>query len=190
MGDRTYLIRHARPVSTWGGADDDPGLDPEGLRQAQAACQALLALTAEARPSRIVSSPLRRCRETARPLADALALPIEILADVGEIPTPRGLSSQERGPWLRTALSGRWADIHGDIDYQAWREAVRDAVLARPGAAIFSHFVAINAVVSLLEASDQVVVFRPDHTAILTLEVEAEALRLLQRGREAVTGVL
>ena len=28
---RLYLIRHGRPSSTWGGHDDDPGLDEAGL---------------------------------------------------------------------------------------------------------------------------------------------------------------
>jgi len=28
---RLYLIRHGRPSATWGGHDDDPGLDETGL---------------------------------------------------------------------------------------------------------------------------------------------------------------
>ena len=30
---RVYLIRHAKPSATWGGDDDDPGLDDLGLAQ-------------------------------------------------------------------------------------------------------------------------------------------------------------
>ena len=62
---RVYLIRHAKPSATWGGDDDDPGLDDTGKAQAEAAAKALLALPPQLRPVRVVSSPLRRCRETA-----------------------------------------------------------------------------------------------------------------------------
>ena len=64
---RVYLIRHARPSATWGGDDDDPGLDELGYSQARQAAKTLLALPPELRPVRVVSSPLRRCQETARP---------------------------------------------------------------------------------------------------------------------------
>ena len=37
---RIYLIRHAKPSATWGGDDDDPGLDETGLAQARAAAEA------------------------------------------------------------------------------------------------------------------------------------------------------
>ena len=39
---RLYLIRHGRPSSTWGGHDDDPGLDEAGQEQARAARDWLL----------------------------------------------------------------------------------------------------------------------------------------------------
>lgn len=190
MTQRIYMIRHARPASAWGGGEDDPGLDLEGVRQALAACRTLMDLPAAERPSRLVSSPLRRCRETAQPLAEALAAPVEVIAEVGEIPTPQDLAPHARGPWLRAALAGRWPDIRGDLDYEAWRRGVYGAVLARPGAAIFSHFVAINAIVSLVEGRSEVISFRPDHAAITVFAVEAGRLKLVQRGREAVTGVL
>jgi broad specificity phosphatase PhoE len=76
---RLYMIRHGRPAAAWGGGDDDPGLDPEGVRQAQEAAQALMSLPADERPISVVSSPLRRCTETARPLAMALGTEMEIV---------------------------------------------------------------------------------------------------------------
>ena len=60
----------------------------------------------------------------------------------------------------------------------------------RAGAAVFSHFVAINAVISSLERSDAVIVFRPDHTSCTTLEVGPLGLTLVERGAEAATSVL
>jgi broad specificity phosphatase PhoE len=190
MLSRVYLVRHARPSATWGGGVDDPGLDDLGITQAHAAAAQLLMLPDCDRPVAVVSSPMRRCLETAKPLADALGLPVEIDPMVGEIPTPRGLTTLQRAGWLGQAMSGRWAEIQGDLDYEAWRHRVASVVGRRAGAAVFSHFVAINAVMSVAGGSDLVLGFRPDHASITTLAVEAEGLRLLTLGAEAATGVL
>ena len=187
---RIYLIRHGKPASGWGGDDDDPGLDEVGRAQAEAAAQALLALPESERPTKVVSSPLRRCRETAEPFARALGVEVEIDPAVGEIPTPEALGAAERPSWLRRAFEGRWCEIEGDLDYDQWRRAVAMAVAARTGAAVFSHFVAINAVLSLLSGDERVVSFRPDHTSMSILELGAGGLALVERGHEASTGVL
>jgi len=187
---RVYLIRHARPSASWGGDDDDPGLDAVGKAQAEAAAKALLALPESARPTRVISSPLRRCRETAAPFAAAIGATVEIDPAVGEIPTPKGLDPAERGPWLRKAFAGRWADIEGDLDYEAWRARVVAGAASHPGAAIFSHFVAINALVTALAGQPEVIAFRPDHCSISVFELADGALRLVERGPEATTQVL
>ncbi len=187
---RLYLIRHGKPSSTWGDDDDDPGLDETGRAQAEAVAERLASLPDGLRPRAVVSSPLRRCQETAAPLAARLGLRVEIDPAVGEIPTPAGLSTQERPTWLRRAFQGTWKDIEGDLDYEVWRAEVKRAVTAHAGAAVFSHFVAINALVSSLEGSDSVVHFRPDHTSLTVLEVGIDGLRLVERGHEAATQVL
>jgi broad specificity phosphatase PhoE len=187
---RVYLIRHARPSATWGGDDDDPGLDAVGQGQAEAAANALLALPDAVRPTRVVSSPLRRCRETAAPFAAAIGAEVEIDPGVGEIPSPAALAQAERGPWLRQAFTGRWADIKGDIDYEAWRAKVVAAAAARPDTAVFSHFVAINALVTALAGEARVIAFRPDHCSISMFELKGGALTLVERGPEAATQVL
>lgn len=187
---RLYLIRHGKPAATWGEADEDPGLDAAGQAQAEAARDHLLSLPPELRPSRVVSSPLRRCRETAMPTAQALGVEIEIDPSVGEIPTPSTLSAEDRPGWLREVFQGRWADARGDLDYDAWRREVARSLTGRGGTAVFSHYVAINAVMSVLAEDDRVLVFRPDHASISALETDGEALTLVERGREASTGVL
>jgi broad specificity phosphatase PhoE len=185
-----YLIRHGKPAAVWGGGDDDPGLDETGRAQAAAVAARLLALPEGERPRAVVSSPLRRCRETAQPLADALGVSVEIDPAVGEIPTPAALGAAERPAWLRAAFTGAWADIAGDIDYDLWRRRVADAVSGRDNTAIFSHFVAINAAVSVMTGEERVISFRPDHTSVTTLAVENGATRVASLGAEAVTGVL
>lgn len=185
---RVYLIRHGRPASTWGGDDLDPGLDEVGHAQARAVADALLAMSE--RPRRVISSPLRRCRETAEPLAQALGMEVEIDPAVGEIPTPASVPHEERAAWLQKAFTGRWSEIDGDLDYDTWRAEVAQALAGYAGCAVFSHFVAINAAVSLATGDDRVAAFRPDHCSITALEVRDGGLILIEKGREAATRVL
>ncbi len=188
---RIYMIRHGKPKTVWGqGTDPDPGLDDTGNRQAEAASDTLLALPVQFRPTLVVSSPLRRCRETAAPFARALGVEADIDPTFGEIATPASVAHADRSAWLRTAFAGRWSDIVGDIDYEAWRRDIVAGLLKREGTAVFSHFVAINAAVSAVTGSDAVITFKPDHTSITIFEVRDGALHLCEAGREAVTGVL
>lgn len=187
---RLYLIRHGKPAATWGGDDEDPGLDETGQEQARAARDWLMALPPDERPQRVVSSPLRRCRETAGPTAETLGVAVEIDPIVGEIPTPATLAPTERGSWLRQVFQGTWAEINGDLDYNQWRKDIVGALRARGDTAVFSHYVAINAVVSHLLGDEKVLHFRPDHASITVLETDGTGLTLVAKGREATTGVL
>ncbi len=187
---RIHLIRHGRPASTWDGDDLDPGLDETGWRQAQAAAKTLLNLPSHQRPIAVASSPLRRCRQSAEPLAEALGVAVDIDPAVGEIPTPVAIEAPARSAWLRQALAGRWDEIAGDRDYDLWRRDALAAAISRPGWAVFTHFVAINAIVSLICGEDQVTGFHPDHASITTLEMGQGGPSLVERGRQAATGVL
>ena len=182
------MIRHGKPSAAWGGDDLDPGLDEAGRAQAEEAARALLALPVP--PQRVVSSPLRRCRETAEPFARALGIGIEIDPAVGEVPTPAGVPHEARPAWLRKAFGGRWSEIEGDLNYESWRADVARAVQRHEGAAIFSHYVAINAAVSLALGDERVMAFRPDHCSITTFEVAPSGLILIDKDREAATQVL
>jgi broad specificity phosphatase PhoE len=187
---RVYLIRHARPSAAWGEGAADPGLDELGATQAQAAARWLAASPPAERPRRVISSPLRRCLETAKPFADALGVAVEIDPLMGEIPTPVKLAPAERPGWLARAMAGRWCEIEGDLDYEEWRHRVSAAVGRYSQAAVFSHFVAINAVMSVVTRTDRVVCFRPDHASVTTLAVEADEVRLVSMGAEAASDVL
>ncbi len=187
---RIYVIRHGKPASTWGGDDQDPGLDETGRDQAEAAKAWLMALPEAQRPRRVVSSPLRRCRETATPTARALGVEMVIDPRVGEIPTPEAIPASERPAWLRAAFEGDWSEIPGDLDYQAWAQGVAAAVASHPGAAVFSHFVALNAAVSVAAAEARVAAFRPDHGSITIFELRDDRLILHEKGREAQSQVL
>lgn len=185
-----HVIRHGKPASTWGGSDDDPGLDAVGLEQARAVASEIMALPANERPDRVVSSPLRRCRETAAPLAEALGVEAEIDPRVGEIPTPAALSAAERPDWLRQAFGGLWAEVVGDLDYATWAQSVASALMDHQGKAVFSHFVALNAAVATATGDPRVMAFRPDHCSRSVFRVEADRLILAEKGREAQSQVL
>ena len=187
---RVYMVRHGRPAAAWGDADQDPGLDAVGAEQARTVTRVLLALPEGQRPLRVVSSPLRRCRETAQPLAEALGVPVEIDPRVGEIPTPAALAADDRPGWLRQAFQGRWADIEGDRDYAAWTREVARGVASHTGAAVFSHFVALNAAVSVATGGEAVAAFRPDHVSVTVFDIVDGDLILVDKGREASTQVL
>jgi len=189
---RVYMIRHGKPEATWGehAADPDPGLDAQGRVQAAEAAAWLKALEPHRRPVRIVTSPLRRCVETAEPFAQVMGLRPLLEPAVAEVPTPKDLTPPERGPWLRAAFLGSWEDMGGDISYRAWRDGVAEAVVRHAGAAIFSHFVAINAAVSAALGNDKVANFQPDHASVTVFEVTDGVLTLVELGRPAATRVL
>ena len=179
---RLLLIRHAKPAANWDVADD-AGLDPTG--QAQAA--ALPALLASRGPLPIVTSPLRRTRETATPLADAWSVEPVVDPAVGEIASP-GVTMEERSSWLGVVMASQWADL--DASLQLWRDSLLATLLALPAdTVVVTHFVAINTVVGACAGDQRVLSFSPAHTSITEIEVAGGALQLVERGAEADTTV-
>jgi broad specificity phosphatase PhoE len=185
-----YLVRHAKPASTYGDSID-PGLDETGAAQAAQVAGDLSGL-----PNRlpIYTSPLRRCRETARPLAELWGVQPLVLSEIGEVPAPP-LSLKERQVWLRKAMVSDWASLQssapdGSPDYAAWRSTLLDAVRAMSGdAVIFSHFIAINVVVGAATGSEGVVTFRPDHASVTIVEAGDNGIFIKALGRETGSGV-
>jgi broad specificity phosphatase PhoE len=188
-----YLVRHGKAASGYGDSED-PGLDDTGRAQAVRAADELQAL-----PIRlpVYTSPLRRCRETAQPLAEAWNVQPIVLSEIGEVPSPP-LSLKERQEWLRNGMGANWANLQasappGSPDYAGWRSALIGAIRAMTGdAVIFTHFIAINVVVGAARGSDKVLSFRPDHASITRIDVAADAISIAALGREAAVdgGVL
>ncbi|MFM7872340.1 MAG: histidine phosphatase family protein, partial [Actinomycetota bacterium] len=124
---RIYLVRHGRAAAGWDD-DPDPGLDDLGRDQAARTAAHL----AELAPMTLVSSPLRRCRETAGFLAELWpGATVEIDERVSEIPSPDGVPLGQRLPWLRTAMAGSWKDL-GER-YTTFRDAVDLRLVASGG---------------------------------------------------------
>lgn len=182
---RLFLIRHGRPEGVWGGAGSDPGLSDIGLRQAEAAAAALV----ENGPLKPISSPMRRCRETAAPYADLVGIAPLIEPRVSEIVAPRGVEDratwlQERFPFRTPGASRLWRALEPAL--HAWRDAMLQFVRGmREDSAVFTHFIALNVLTGAALGSEQTIVCRPDHASITEIEVDAEgALRLVRAAAE------
>ena len=176
-----HLVRHGRAAAGWD-VDPDPALDDIGQRQALAAAETLAALA----PCTVVSSPLRRCRETAQPLAERWATSPIIEPRVAEIPSPEGIPMSERVDWLRAAMQGTWADM-GER-YTTYRDSVVAALAELPGdAVVFSHFVAINVVIGAALGDDRLVIRSLDNCSITVVDVTDGVVRLVSGGHEADT---
>jgi broad specificity phosphatase PhoE len=178
---RLYLVRHGRAAAGWD-TDPDPGLDEVGERQAQAVADLLAPLG----PLHIESSPLRRCRETAAPLAARWDRPLSIEPRIAEIPSPEGVAMADRVEWLRAAMRGSWGDL--GVRYTAFRDAVAAALRARDGdTVLFSHFVAINAAIGAATGDDRLVIRSLDNCSVTVIDVVDGVLTLVEGGHEADT---
>lgn len=177
-----FLIRHGEAAAGWGD-HPDPGLSDLGKAQAGAVSGILRDLGAAS----AVTSPMQRCRETARPFESQAGLAAQVVPEVSEIATPAGVT--DRVTWLRGLMAGTWTEAGADLS--AWRSRMSETVTNLPdGVAVFSHFVAINALVGALEGDDRVTVFRPGHCSVTRLERRGGVLRVAEYGSESATRVL
>ena len=177
------LVRHGEAAAKWG-EHPDPGLSELGHNQAMTVAEQL-----SAHPiSQIMTSPMQRCQETAQPLSERLSIAAVISREVSEIPTPPDLGL-DRVDWLKGLMGGQWTEAPDLI--QDWRAALIDKVQSLPNdTVVFTHFVAINAVVSALEGLAETTVFRPTYCSQTVLVRKGETLTVQQRGTEAVTRIL
>lgn len=112
------LLRHGETALTpqkrfSGSGGSDPELSPSGRRQASAVAEAL---AARGTVQTVISSPLRRCRETAQAVADRLGLTVTV---------EEGLREVDFGAWEGLTFAEvreRFPD-----DLQAWLDSPRAA---------------------------------------------------------------
>lgn len=177
-----YLIRHGEAAASWG-THPDPGLSDTGHAQAGAVAEILRDLGIE----RAYTSPMARCQETGRAFATVSGLDLTVEPNVTEIPTPSEIT--DRVPWLRELMSGVWSDAPQLV--QTWRHHLIETVSRLPAnTAVFTHFVAINAIVGQLEATDAVTVFRPNYCSLTKIDVSGSGMRLAERGQSLETKIL
>ncbi|MCP5432652.1 MAG: histidine phosphatase family protein [Alphaproteobacteria bacterium] len=176
---KLYLVRHGKAAGSFG-EDADPGLSQEGRGEADAVAEELKARG----PLAVVTSPLRRCRETAAPLAALWRREARVLEAVREVPSP--VPFAERGEWLRGFLQTSWDKAPAEL--LAWREGVVAALKAlTEDTVVFTHFVPINVAVGAAKDTRRIVNFSPDNCSVTILHADAHALAVLDLGREAKT---
>jgi 8-oxo-dGTP diphosphatase len=156
---RLLLVRHgaAGEREDWDGPDDERPLDRRGREQA-ARLAAVLPLFG---PTRLLTAPPVRCRQTLAPLAAALGLPVGEVPELGEerfeADPQAGLDLVERLlaedgagptvicsqggaiPTVLLALGVRWHDSAGAL----WPPAAKGSVWAlggRPGALAADYY--------------------------------------------------
>jgi len=144
------LVRHAEAESrvSGDGTPADPGLTPRGQEQAEAAARWL----AREPIDQILSSPSRRARETASPLASLLGVEAEIDSRFREIDdrAERYLSFEEERARDPKAYRRRVANYQRDPRLEALSERVEsglsDWIAKMPGGRIvvFCHGGVIN----------------------------------------------
>lgn len=180
---RIYMVRHGRAAAGWN-VDPDPGLDELGRSQALAVAGQLSRLG----PLDVVSSPLLRCQQTAFPLATAWKKDVAINPAVGEIPSPEGYTLENRVEWLRAAMATTWSDVARDSGqkYADYRQEIARAVASLTSdTVIFSHFIAINAVIGVALGDDRVLIHHLDNCSVSVFETDGSGgLTLLEVGGE------
>lgn len=186
-----YMIRHGKAAAGWDG-DADPGLDALGRQQSEAVAKQVQELVKS--PAPVFTSPLKRCQETAIPLALEWGVTPQIDPGVGEIPPPvEDLS--DRTDWLRRVMAGSWQGLFEDEvsvesgeNFRAWYNNVATA-LHRLGQAgehvvVFSHFIALNVAFCEATGAQDVVSFAPQNCSLTIFETDGETLTLIQQGEE------
>ncbi len=125
------LARHAQP--DWepaGSAVDDPGLTPLGHEQAKLAAEALSNRHFDA----FYTSPMRRAIETARPIADALGIDLQIRSWLRELtlPSMEGFTAERVQSFFREAnarhLDQWWDAMPGGESFRHFYERVSAGV--------------------------------------------------------------
>lgn len=186
---RILVIRHGEPARAWG-EGDDPGLSDIGCAQADGAARVLKSMAL----AQIVTSPMRRCRQTAAAFEANAGLVSRIEPRVSEIAAPPGVS--DRRAWLAKTFPWRegepptfWDDL--DVSMRNWRGAVIAAALEIDSdTAIFTHFVAINVLIGAAQGESRTIVARPAFASIAELQSENGVLRLVAFGAQMRQGLV
>lgn len=167
-----WLIRHALPLRVEGVASGaDPGLSPEGVAQSER----LAAWLHDAPLDAVWSSPLRRARDTAAPLARALGVEIQIDDDLAEFDRdadfyiPLEELKAEGDPRYQELVDGTWAGEDAGAAFAHRLVAAMERVItAHPGGevAVVCHGGVINVYLAHVLGLAEPMFFHPDYTGI------------------------
>jgi broad specificity phosphatase PhoE len=162
---RIHLLRHGEAASSWE-THPDPALSATGHQQARDAARKL----AKAGPLPVITSPLRRARETAAELEALWECRARIDARISEIPSP-GIPLAERADWIRSLAQHRWEGLGEPL--HAWRRGIIECLCERTEESVLvCHFMVINTVLGWLQEDGRVLLCAPAHASCTTVLVE------------------
>ncbi|MFZ2239373.1 MAG: histidine phosphatase family protein [Gordonia amarae] len=189
------LIRHARPHHIVDPSGADPALDPDGQEQAQLLAKALRG-GRHGEIHRLVSSPMRRARQTAEFVRSTLSLPVEFDDRIAELDrgwTTYGVNLDAyptRSLLFQDMNSGRLGENTFDPD--AFREravaGVEDIVTAADDdsrVAVVCHGGVINAYLAHILGTDRLFFTFPTYTSVTRVHAHGDELRELLSVNEA-----
>jgi broad specificity phosphatase PhoE len=179
---RLYLVRHGRATGGFGDALD-PGLDALGAQQAEAMADVLAPLG----PLPMMTSPLRRARETVAALERRWNTVALVDSGVGEVPAPdEDLTAREA--WIRQAMGKTWTEL--GPRYTSWRTMVTELLLrTKVDTVVVSHFVAINAVIGHATGDDRVMCAALGNGSVTTVDCDVHSFDVVEIGEQDATVV-
>ncbi|RZT88456.1 putative phosphoglycerate mutase [Pseudonocardia sediminis] len=187
------LVRHGRPETVRSDGDlrggADPGLTEEGHRQADLLGR-YLARDGAAAPDVVVTSPMRRARETARALETHLHLPVRVDPRLAEFDigapayVPAESVTLDREVLWRALETGEWGAHTFDPDAFEARvaEAFTEIIAANAGAtvAVVCHNGVINSFLSVVLGRPRGMFVQPDYTSFSRLVAARSGRRQLR----------
>lgn len=180
-------MRHALPERVEVvGRPADPPLSSVGRRQADALADWLVSERVDA----LYTSPLRRARETAHPLADRFGLDPVVEEDIAEF--DRHAEVYVPIEELKAANDPRWQQMldggyfaEGDLTAAEFQTAVVGAidriVAANPSrtAVVVCHGGVINAYVGHVLGLEEFMIFEPMYTAVTRIRASSRGHRMI-----------
>ncbi len=178
-----WIIRHGEAAASWE-KDPDPGLSRLGQSQAEDTATALMDIVPVG--AQLISSPLRRARETAAAFGKKRGDSIRIDPRFSEVRSPVPLNG--RKAWLQQFMRQNWSEQSDDL--WAWRRDIISGLkeATRP-TVVFCHFLVINAVISEIENTPEVLQAYPANASINEFKLEGKELSLIQLGQQMVTSI-
>lgn len=198
------MARHGEPLAATaepgtGGAD--PGLSPRGLDQAKALAGWVLAERAASELAEVVTSPMRRARETAAPVLDGLALVPTVDDDLVEFDRGRDRyrpvheRHDDDPEWQRIRAGHYPSFVDGDAfrgRVAAAMEAVTARHAGRASVLVVCHAGVINTYLAAVLGLERPLTFPLDHGGVSRVLVSRSGERRVRSVNETqhVAGLL
>ena len=182
------LVRHALPERVEG-ADGpaDPVLTDEGRRQSELLANWL----AHESIDHLMSSTLRRARETAAPVGERLGLDVELVQGLSEFDAdadsyiPIEELRETRDPRFFALVEGRWDELGSSVDPGAFSDLVfttiEDVINRFPGqrVAVVCHGGVINLYLGRILGVERHLWFEPGYTSISRVAASRDGHRTI-----------